>query len=364
MGHRNRLNIQAGQTETFHYEPAAQSGKNGGKKRAAAYCRVSTLAEEQELSFDTQRDYYTDLIGRDPEMILVGIYGDQGFSGLQSKQRREFQRMLADCEAGKIDVIFVKSLSRFSRNTVECMDYLQRLRDLGIAVFFEKEGMNSLDLQAQMALSIYASIAQNESCSLSENTRWARRQRAEMGDPVQKCCYGYRAVRQTGEIRRKWVIQEDEARRIRLMFALAHQGYSFMEIQKELNQYEAQQRSGVVWTSDRVRGALKREAYRGDILTDKMVTLDYLKKKVVKNTGQVDQFYIEQHHDPIVEPAVYDEVQEYLREGLLNGRNSQMRKNWFITHPEVLSRRGKQAGESGRIRLDKGKTGNEEAKMA
>lgn len=341
MKRRNILSIQEGQTETFHYEPVAMPANFDGKKRVAAYCRVSTLAEEQELSFETQREYYADLIGKDPNMILVGIYGDQGFSGLQSKQRKEFQRMLADSEAGKIDVIMVKSVSRFSRNTVECMGYLQRLQELGIAVMFEKEGLNSLDLQAQMILSIYASIAQNESCSLSESIRWARRQQAEMGDPALHGCYGYRVVKQKGDIRRKWVIHEEEARRIRLIFECARQGYTCSEITDKLNEYEARQDSDDHWTKGRILSALKREAYRGDILTDKTVTLDYLTKKTVRNTGQVDQYYIEQHHDPIVDPAVYDEVQEYIRQGYLNGRNRLIREAWFREHPEIQARRVK-----------------------
>ena len=346
MKRRNTSSIQEGQTETYHYEPAALPANSTGRKRVAAYCRVSTLAEEQELSFDTQREYYSDIIGRDPNMILVGIYGDQGFSGLQSKQRKEFQRMLADCEAGKIDVIMVKSVSRFSRNTVECMEYLQRLQELGIAVMFEKEGLNSLDHQAQMILSIYVSIAQNESCSLSQNIRWARQQQAEMGDPALRSCYGYRIVKQKGDIRRKWVIQEEEARRIRLIFNWALQGYTYSEITNKLNRYEAHQNSDEHWTRGRIVCALKREAYRGDILTDKTVTLDYLTKKVVRNTGMVDQYYIEQHHDPIVDPAVFDEVQEYIKRGYLNGRNRLIREVWFKENPKIQARREKREGES------------------
>ena len=342
MNQRNKLSIQEGQTETFHYEPALQPTGGNGKKRVAAYCRVSTLAEEQELSFETQCGYYADLIDKDPSMTLVGIYGDQGFSGLQSKQRKEFQRMIVDCEAGKIDVVLVKSVSRFSRNTVECLDYIQRLRDRGIAVIFEKEGMNSLDPQTQMVLSIYASIAQNESCSLSENIRWARRQQAEIGDPFRCGCYGYRILRNKNGAGRKWIIQEEEAKRIRLMFNLAYQGYSVSEIRDKVNEYEARQGNDDVWYSPRVISALKREAYRGDILTDKTITLDYLKKKAVKNRGQADQYYIEQHHEPIVDPAIFDTVQEYLKGGFLSKRNKFLREAWLKEHPEIMARRDKE----------------------
>ena len=115
---RNKLNIRKGQTETFHYEPDEKGLRKKDAKRTAAYCRVSTLAEEQELSFETQTEYYRTLIEKDPTMELVGIYGDQGFSGLHADKRKEFQRLIADCEAGKVDVVLVKSISRFSRNTV------------------------------------------------------------------------------------------------------------------------------------------------------------------------------------------------------------------------------------------------------
>ena len=327
------------QMETYHYEPETPLSSGDGKLRTAAYCRVSTLMEEQELSFETQCNYYSELISKDPKMVLVGIYGDQGFSGLQSKKRKEFQRLIADCEAGKIDFILVKSLSRFSRNTIECMDYLQKLRDLGIGVYFEKEGLNSMDPQSQMILSIYASIAQSESCSISENIRWNRQRQAEIGDPLRCSCYGYRIIRQKGGLGRKWVIHEEEAKRIRLMFQWAYQGYSFHEIEMMVNAYEEKQGSKDRWSKSRVQYAMRREAYRGDILTDKTITLDYLKKKVVRNKGQVDQFYIEQHHEPIVDPVIYDTVQEYIRDGYLNGRNRLIREAWFKEHPEIMDRR-------------------------
>lgn len=327
------------QMESFHYEPEIIPSSTEGKLRTAAYCRVSTLAEEQELSFETQCKYYTDVITQDPNKVLVGIYGDQGFSGLQSKKRKEFQRLIADCEAGKVDFILVKSISRFSRNTVECIEYLDKLRNLGIAVSFEKEGLNSMDPQSQMILSIFASIAQNESCSLSENIRWARRRQAEIGDPLRCGCYGYRIIRQKDGSGRKWVVVEEEAKRVRRMFQYAYQGYTYQEIIDLMNKYEEQLGSSDRWTKDRVHNALEREAYRGDILTDKMITLDYLRKKQMKNNGQVDQYYIEQHHDPIVEPELYDTVQEYIQNGYLARGNKQIRQAWFEEHPEILKRR-------------------------
>lgn len=339
MTKRNRMNIMEGQTETFHYEPPTPPAWKEGVRRTAAYCRVSTLSEEQELSFETQSSFYEQLIENDPTMTLVGIYGDQGFSGLKADKRKEFQRLIADCLEGKIDLVLVKSISRFSRNTVECMEYLKQLMEHGVAVYFEKEGLNSLDPKTEIILSIYASMAQNESCSHSENIRWAKRRQAELGDPIRGACYGYRVEKKKGKQTRHWVIVEEEAVRIRMMFNMAYQGYSLKEILKRLNKLEEDLESGDQWTPSRVQLALSREAYRGDILTDKHVILDYLTKKSVRNKGQVDQYYIEQHHDPIVDPALYDAVQEYREKGYLNARNKLLRQSWFEEHPEVLQRR-------------------------
>ena len=124
--------------ETFHYEPQQKVKRLNGRKRAAAYCRVSTLSEDQELSFDSQVSFYTEMIDRNPDLVLVGIYGDHGFSGLDMSRRKEFQRMLADCEAGLIDVIYVKSISRFSRNAADSLAVLKHLKELGVRVLFEK----------------------------------------------------------------------------------------------------------------------------------------------------------------------------------------------------------------------------------
>lgn len=282
---RNKLNIQEGQIETFHYEPTGGVTQKEGVRRVAAYCRVSTLAEEQELSFETQSAYYKGLIEKDPTMVLVGIYGDQGFSGLHASRRKEFLRLIVDCEADKVDIVLVKSISRFSRNTVECREYLERLKKHGVAVLFEKEGLNSMDPQTDMILSIYSSMAQSESCSHSENIRWAKQRRAELGDPIRMACYGYRIQKKPGDAFRYWVIQEEEAERVRYLFSLAYQGYAMKEIREMLNKREAAA-GREAWTRDRIQMVLRNEAYRGDILTNKTVVLDYLTKRVSETKGR------------------------------------------------------------------------------
>ena len=321
-------------TESFHYTPDAARDRAKGKKRAAAYCRVSTLTEEQELSFDAQVRYYTEMIGRDPSLTLVGIYADQGFSGLDMSRRKGFQRMLADCEAGLVDVIFVKSVSRFSRNAADGLAVLKRLNALGIQVLFEKEGLDSSNPATEMILNIYATMAQNESCSQSENIRWALSHNAQMGNPTRNACYGYRIMKKKGDPFRYWVIHDEEAEVVRQIFSLAWQGYSMGEICA---------RTGM--QNQRIYSILNNEAYKGDLLTNKTLRLDYASKKVIKNTGQRDQIYIEEHHDPIVDPAIFDEVQRYHKDGMLDARSSVIRQNWLASHPELEERRRAAAGD-------------------
>ncbi len=315
--------------ETFHYTPETSLQDIAGKKRAAAYCRVSTLKEEQELSFDSQVSFYTDMIGRDPSLALVGIYADQGFSGLNMSRRKEFQRLLADCEAGLVDIIFVKSVSRFSRNAADGLAVLKKLNAMGIQVIFEKEGLDSSEPATEMILNIYATMAQNESCSLSESIRWTQDQRAKMGDPIRRCCFGYRIEKKPGDSFRYWVIQEDEAQIVRRIFSMAWQGYCVCEIA-----------SAMGMTFSRVRHALQNETYKGDLLTNKTLRLDYASKKVIRNTGQRDQVYIEAHHEPIVSPDIFDEVQRYLDSGVLSARSEAIRRRWLAEHPELEARRG------------------------
>ena len=205
--------------------------------RVAAYCRVSTLMEEQELSYESQCAYYENLIESRENMELVGIYGDQGFSGLHAEKRPEFQRLIADCTDGKVDLVMVKSISRFSRNTIDCQSYLKLLKEHGVTVYFEKEGLYSNDPQCELILKLLAAAAQEESNSISQTIKWANEKNCESGYPTRTCCYGYvKAKRHTGE-KHIWVIDEEKAKRIRLMFELADKGQNAREIAKSLREY-------------------------------------------------------------------------------------------------------------------------------
>ena len=281
--------------------------------RVAAYCRVSTLMEEQELSYESQCAYYENLIESRENMELVGIYGDQGFSGLHAEKRPEFQRLIADCTDGKVDLVMVKSISRFSRNTIDCQSYLKLLKEHGVTVYFEKEGLYSNDPQCELILKLLAAAAQEESNSISQTIKWANEKNCESGYPTRTCCYGYvKAKRHTGE-KHIWVIDEEKAKRIRLMFELADKGQNAREIAKSLREYEEEHGVTARWTASNVRARLQNEAYKGDLLTGKTYTPDILSGKRMKNNGQSPQYYIEEHHEPIVSPVLFDRVQRNIK---------------------------------------------------
>lgn len=288
-------------------------------RRVAAYCRVSTLAEEQELSYETQCAYYARLIEADPTMKLVEVYGDQGGSGLSLKKRPEFQRMMSDCLDGKIDLVLTKSVSRFARNLGDCVNCVRLLREKGIPVMFEKEGITSTDPSCEMLLSVLASLAQQEVHSLSENIRWSLEHRNASGNPSRVARYGYRRIEDEAG-KKVWRIYEPEAKRVRLAFQMAAQGSDYRDILIALNNMEIKAGTGIKWTQSRIYSMLTSEVYIGDILTNKTFTADYLTKMVSKNNGQKPQYYIEGHHEPIIDKATFEKVGELIHKNKLKAR--------------------------------------------
>ena len=207
----------------------------------------------------------------------------------------------------------VKSISRFSRNTIDCQKYLKLLKEHGVTVYFEKEGLYSNDPQCELILKLLAAAAQEESNSISQTIKWANEKNCESGYPTRTCCYGYvKAKRHTGE-KHIWVIDEEKAKRIRLMFELADKGQNAREIAKSLREYEEEHGVTARWTASNVRSRLQNEAYKGDLLTGKTYSPDILSGKRMKNNGQSAQYYIEEHHEPIVSPALFDRVQRNIK---------------------------------------------------
>lgn len=285
--------------------------QNNGKIRVAAHCRVSTVMEIQDNSFETQRNYYIERINGNPAYELAGIYGDHGVSGRSMVKRPRFCQMLRDCESGKIDRILTKSISRFARNLPDCIRVIRRLQELKIPVLFEKENINTLDVKSELLLNVLAAIAEEESVSISQNMRWAHERRNAAGDPFNKAPYGYRRNPETN----KWYICEEEARLVRYAFARANEGCCYQDILAGLEQRSKEKGGERAWGFARMRYMLTHEAYIGDLLTNKSFRPDVHTQ--IRNRGERDQYYIEGHHTPIVSKEVFERVGLLVRRGLL-----------------------------------------------
>lgn len=276
-------------------------------KRVAVYCRVSTASELQDTSFETQRDAYIDLIAARPDLLLVDIYGDHGKSGRSIKLRPEFQRMIKDCDEGKIDIVMTKSISRFARNLADCISVIQHLKALKIPVLFEREGIDTMDKRSEMLLHVLATIAQEESISIGQNMRWANERRHAVGEYANKPSYGYEKDKTTKE----WRIVEAEARRVRFAFEKAYAGWRYCDIRDGLNQMEKDEGSAYTWLQMRLHYLLTNVSYKGDVLTGKSFSTKHGR---VKNCGQRDQYYLAGHHQALVSNEVFDRVQGLIAE--------------------------------------------------
>ena len=259
------------------------------KTRVAAYCRVSTGMDDQLVSLETQKSHYENLIGSNPEWEYAGLY----ISGTSKEKRPALMRMVADCEAGKIDRIMTKSLSRFARNTTDCLELVRKLLDLGITIYFEKENLDTGSMESELLLSIMSSLAESESVSISENSKWSVRHRYENGTfKIGYAPFGYSS--QDGEM----VINEDEAKWVRWIFEQTLSGKASAAIARELNEKQVPSRRGGKWTPTTIRGILTNEKYTGDCLFQKTYS-DFRFKRHV-NRGERDQFYMEDHHEALV----------------------------------------------------------------
>jgi len=278
--------------------------------RVAAYCRVSTEQEEQQNSYQVQIAYYTDLINRKKEWTLVGIFADEGISGTQTKKRTEFNRMIRMCKNKKIDLVITKSISRFARNTVDCLEYVRLLKDLGIGVIFEKESINTLTMTSEFMIALYGSFAQAESESISKNVSWGK-EKAYREGRVQfqyKHLLGYKRGG-NGEP----AIVPEEAETIRLIFKLFLDGYSMKEIAVTLkNMGKLNKYGDAEWRSNTISRILQNEKYVGDALLQKTFTVDCITHKIVKNHGERPMYLVTDHHDPIVDRDTYNRVQQEL----------------------------------------------------
>ena len=278
--------------------------------KVAAYCRVSTEQEEQQNSYQVQIAYYTDLINRKKEWTLAGIFADEGISGTQTKKRTEFNRMIRMCRNKKIDLVITKSISRFARNTVDCLEYVRQLKDLGIGVIFEKENINTLTMTSEFMIALYGSFAQAESESISKNVSWGK-EKAYREGKVQfqyKHLLGYKK----GADGKPEIIPE-EAETVKLIYTMFLDGHSMKNIALILHVKGIHTKTGSTeWRTNTITRILQNEKYVGDALLQKTFTSDCITHKVVKNHGERPMYLVTNHHDPIIDRDTYNRVQQEL----------------------------------------------------
>lgn len=280
------------------------------KLRVAAYCRVSTDSDEQATSYEAQVEHYTEYIQKNPDWEFAGIYADDGISGTNTKRRDEFNRMIDDCKSGKIDMIITKSISRFARNTLDCLKYIRQLKDMNIPVLFEKESINTMDANGEVLITIMASLAQQESQSLSQNVKLGLQYRYQQGK-VQ--INHNRFLGYTKDTDGNLVIDPEQAEVVKRIYREYLEGFSMDKIAAGL---EADGiltgAGGTRWHTSTINKILRNEKYIGDALLQKTYTTDFLNKTRVKNNGLMPQYYVEGNHETIIPKEIYMRVQEEL----------------------------------------------------
>lgn len=296
-------------------EPTVSLAPNGkearGKKRVAAYARVSTEQDEQQNSYETQLRYYATYIQGNPEWEFVKVYADEGISGTSLKHRDEFKQMVEDAKAGKIDLILTKSISRFSRNTVDSLTVTRELKKCGVEVQFEKENVSSFDTGAELVFTMLSSVAQEESRSISENVKWGHQRRMERG--MTQVAFSHFLGYEKGKDG-EWVINEKEAAVVREIYDLFLGGKTIRSIAQHLTEKGIKTPGGKdIWRTQTVNSILQNEKYKGDALLQKTYVADFLTKEIRKNHGERKQIYVVKHHPAIIEPERFDLVQQELK---------------------------------------------------
>jgi site-specific DNA recombinase len=274
--------------------------------RVAAYCRVSTKEEEQASSYEAQCEYYTDKIMSNKEWTMAGIFADEGITGTSTKKRTEFLRMIRQCKQKKIDLILTKSIQRFARNTLDCINYTRILRQFGIGVLFEKENINSLPPDSEFMITMYGAMAQSESESISGNIRRGRQMHAKVGTLKVPCyrLYGYEKNTEG-----KFRVIPEQAEIVRELYKRYESGASLRNLQDWLEENQIKTVLGESkWTATSIKSILTNEKYCGDVLLQKTFRTDVISKKVIKNVGQMAQYYMPDHHEAIVSREQYNAV--------------------------------------------------------
>lgn len=298
------------------------------KLKVAAYCRVSTDSEEQSTSYEAQVQHYREFISNNTDWQFAGIFADDGISGTNTKKRDGFNEMIEACLNGKVDMIVTKSISRFARNTIDCLKYVRLLRDKRVPIIFEKENINTMDASGELLLTIMASLAQQESESISKNVKMGYQFRFQQGkiQVNHKRFLGYDKDKE-GNL----VINEQQANVVKRIFKEYLEGLSFHEIKKGL------ERDGILnganhkkWHASNIKGILQNEKYMGDALLQKTITTDFIEKTRKKNDGTEPQYYVKNSHPAIISREIFIRTQEELlrRSNLANGSSEGRKRNY------------------------------------
>ena len=289
--------------------------------RTAAYCRVSTDSSDQELSFAAQVKYYTEAIGKIENSVLVDIYADEGISGRGTAKREDFNRMISDCKKGKIDRILTKSVSRFARNTVDCLQTVRMLADLGVSVLFEKEQLDTAKMSGEVLLAMSGTQAQDESISLGNNMRWSYEQRMKKGEFLGTVpAYGYNLIGCATA-----TVDHTEAQVVRLIADLYLSGMGKQKIANYLNEKQIPRRGGKKWHATTIQYILSNERYVGDALLQKYITTTEYPPRKILNAGTQAQYYVEN-----CLPAILSREQ---REAILTLQKKRKKDNQGGGHP-------------------------------
>lgn len=297
------------------------------KKRACAYCRVSTDNDEQKTSYDAQVDEYTKRINDNPEWELVKIYADEGISGTSTRKRKQFNEMINAARTNQIDLILTKSISRFARNTVDCLNYIRELRTLNVEIYFEKENIYSSDTKVDFLLTIMSSIAQEEARNISENVKWNVKKRFREGVPIinHSRFLGYTKDKKGGNL----VVVPEEAEIVKKIFQMYTAKMSPTEISRYLESHNYKTGAGKTkWRNSTLASILKNEKYCGDLLQQKTLTVDYLTHKKVKNDDLAPKYNIEGNHEAIIDKEVFLLTQQIRadRAAMRTGKDKNMSK--------------------------------------
>ena len=275
--------------------------------RVAAYARVSSGKDAMLHSLSAQVSYYNELIQKNPEWLFAGIYADEALTGTK-ENRENFQKMLADCKAGKIDLIITKSISRFARNTVTLLETVRELKAIGVDVYFEEQNIHSISPDGELMLTILASYAQEESLSASENQKWRIRKDFEQGRMCSITILGYKRNK-NGVLE----IVPEEAEIVRMIFNDYLSGMGNQAIANKLHEMGVPTKGGGQWSAWSIRRILRNEKYCGDILFQKSFRENHITKRKIENVGQLPQYYVEEAHEAIIDKETFMRVQEQLR---------------------------------------------------